>query len=438
MNLDLHQRPRQGLQLSQTQLQSLELLQLSGIELKQAVKKEYLENPMIECLNPDGTDDSVSLSYGKSYREHVDLRCYQEIPAPAAQSIRDFILEQLPQSLKEEDRSLAEYMIGCLEPNGFFTMRLSELREEYGCSMECVVRTLRLLKGLEPCGIFSENLRECLLRQYEKKGSGLPLDREILAHHLEQLLQGKISSISRECAVSTSQVRQALERISELEPNPLHLFSEKESEYIEPDILLQNTECGWELRLNDGWIENYCLNDYYLRMMRKTEDPELRSYFQEKLRHARLLFRNIRQRRSTLLQIGHAVLKRQRAFLCGTGELSALTMTELAEELDIHVSTVSRALKNKYLSCPRGTILLKTLFSSGFRHGEDDAAVSPAAVKEKIRSLIAAEDKQRPLSDQAVLRLLQDSGIALSRRAVAKYRAELGIPGSSERRERNL
>ena len=188
------------------------------------------------------------------------------------------------------------------------------------------------------------------------------------------------------------------------------------------------------MELNDDWMEDYHINDYYLRMMKESKDEELTEYFRMKLERVRFVMNSIAQRRQTVMTISEAVMRRQQAYLEGRTWLQPMTMTDVAEEVGIHTSTVSRAIKGKYIQYPRGTVAMKHLFSSSVSLSGGTKAVGTMQVKEMIRELIDGEDKKKPYSDQAIMKLLKERQIDISRRAVAKYREELGIRGSFDRK----
>ena len=420
--------------LSQNQILSLSILAFDTLELKKFIKNEYLENPMLDCKDPNGTDTSVStVTYQRNYKDLAQPEeCGYDIPYQRKSGIKEYILDQLPRHTTEQDQRIAEYLIGCLEPNGFFTIPVTDIAVTLDVSEASVKKILDLLRELEPCGIFSENLSQCIHCQLVKAGDTDALLYEITDHYLESFLHGRISEITRNVKASTAEVRKRLERIAEMNPNPLYGFSEDTYGYIEPDILIKNGTNGkWSIELNDGWTENYGLNDYYLSLMQHIEDPELREYFKTKLDRVRFLMASIQHRRKTICSIMETILRLQEDYFENQGPLKPMTMGCVAELLSIHVSTVSRALRGKYIQYPKGIIEAKDLFETGL--GRENA-VAVSMVKEKIKALIEAENPKAPLSDSKLAEQLKKSGISVSRRAVTKYREQLSIPGSYDRK----
>lgn len=208
-------------------------------------------------------------------------------------------------------------------------------------------------------------------------------------------------------------------------------FGEQKSEYIVPDIILRKDE-KWEIILNDSWYGKYEISDYYQKMMDETKDEELKAYFLNKAQRARFILKNIEQRRKTLLDLMEKILERQKDYFEGTGSLTPMTMTEIAEQMGVHPSTVSRAVRGKYVQYPQKTVLLKSLFSQGISKETDQ--INATEIKERLRKLIKEENRQKPYSDQKLKELLEEQEISISRRAVAKYREEMGIKGSFDRK----
>ena len=310
-----------------------------------------------------------------------------------------------------------------------------EIAKKLGLKKDQVERVLSGLKLLEPRGIFASGLEECLLLQIQGMEQEEALKR-VIKDHLQDVAEGRISSISRDLKLSSAEVRKLIHIIKELNPRPLNGYGEAEAQYILPDIILTCQNGQWNMELNDKWTGNVQINEFYVHMMETAQDEELKSYFEEKLRRARFIMNAVDQRRRTLLGITEGILKRQPGYLLGTEHLKPMTLEELAEELGVHKSTVSRAIRDKYLLAPGGCFLLRDLFTSGIASGDGKTdEVSRTAVKAKLRKLVEAEDKGRPYSDEQLARLLERDGMPVSRRTVAKYRMELGLGSAFQRRE---
>ena len=291
-----------------------------------------------------------------------------------------------------------------------------------------------MLKELEPQGIFASGLEECLLIQVQGMDEEEILS-EMIKHHLQNIAEGKISTISRALKLSSAEVRKMIHVIKGLNPRPLNGIGGEKAQYIVPDVLLSHQDGGWNIELNDKWTGNLQSNDYYIHMMETAQDQELKSYFENKLRRARFIINAVEQRRETLTGITREILKRQEPYFLGTGQLKPMTLEEIADALEIHKSTVSRAIRDKYLRAPSGCFLFRSLFTTGIPSGDGNGDVSRNAVKAKLKEFVAAEDKKKPWSDEQLAGLLQDAGMPISRRTVAKYRMELGIGGAFQRKD---
>lgn len=433
--------------LSQSQIQSLEILAMDGVELSQFLQNEYLENPLLDCSGNhsmgSGTEEinktyEQTVTYERTYEDMVEEedRRRKDIPVQDQDAVKNFLLYQLPRNqFNVAQWTLMEYMIDCLDDTGFFSTPIEEVSDKTGMTEEEVKNALTILQGLEPYGIFAPDLKHCLLKQLEMMDMKDTSVWRVVECHLQDVADGKISSISRDLKMSTVEVRKCIEQIAKLNPRPMSEFSQGNSNYIVPDIIFKEEDGKWEVELNDDWVEDYHINDYYLRMMKESKDEELSEYFRIKLERVRFVMNSIAQRRQTMLSISEAVMRRQQAYLEGKAYLQPMTMTDVADEIGIHTSTVSRAIKGKYIQYPGGTMVMKNLFSASVTTAAGDVAVGTMQIKEMIREMIDGEDKRKPYSDQAIANHLKEKNIDISRRAVAKYREELGIKGSFDRKE---
>ncbi|MCD8019965.1 MAG: RNA polymerase factor sigma-54 [Clostridiales bacterium] len=434
--------------LSQAQIQSLEILAMDAVELEEFLQNEYMSNPLLEHRTDSDMHISMendvrwfenSRSYkGRDYRgdSDDDFDAYRNLAAADPEYLKNYFVSQLDHSrFSKEEWSLALYMIDCLDDDGYFRMTVEEVTKLTDASTEQVQKVLDVLRDLEPFGVFSPNLAECLIKQLEVQGLDEPNLCRIIREYLPEISEGKISVISRNTGLTTSQIRKYIAIIAKLQPKPLSGLQETEVSYIVPDIIYTRKDNGWEIAINDRWMGEYHINTPYLQMMKDAKDPELTEYFKTKLERSRFILRSIAQRRETMNSIAQAILEKQEDYFLGKGLLRPMTMSSLAEEMDVHPSTVSRAVKGKYIKAPIGTILIKNLFQSGIStdKGED---MSAERIKEHIKMLIEQEDKRKPYSDAKLVELLVAEGIHISRRAVAKYRDELFIRSSFDRKIR--
>ncbi len=456
--------------LSQSQIESLEILAMDTVTLNEFMQNEYLENPILEhqASAPEDTDTrqertpdagespedldgwgmtanfkqykalaeaSYVYSGGRLADEDEHSAAIADRKAP---SIREYVLNQIPTGrYSDREMELMGYMTELLDQNGFFTMSVEETARAAKVPVKMVERCLDQLRQLEPYGIFASGLKDCLLRQLEQQGLEGGVMEQMIQNHLEDIAAGRLSSITRDLRISTAEARQYILLIKKLNPRPLAGFTGDQTEYVVPDIILSCVRGSWEITLNDNWIGDYHLSDYYLSMMETTQDPELREYFCGKLERARLILRNIEQRRDTMLRITRAVVEWQKEYFEGTGCLKPMTMSDIADQIDMHTSTVSRGIRGKYIQSPRETILFKDLFSQAVTPAGDGACtegMTAARIKERIREMVRLENRDHPFSDQKLADQLEQEGMAISRRTVAKYREEMNIPGSFQRR----
>jgi RNA polymerase sigma-54 factor len=424
--------------ISQTQIQALELLAMDHVELDSFLQNEYLENPLLEYqtgseimdeINPskDWYQVDTSRQYNNEYSsDQEDNEGQFEAPANDEELVRDFVMNQL--NLKKystKELKIIDYLIDCLDDTGLLTMPLDEIAKTSRSDIALVKNCLHDLQLLEPYGLFAPDLSHCLLRQLEVLGINDNKLNKIILDYLDEVGSGKISTISRCMELTTLQVRKYIAIIETLNPKPLSGFVPGSTAYTIPDIILLKTQGQWEVILNDRFMGDYQLSDYYLNLMETAKDKELQEYFSAKAQRAKFLLKSLEQRRTTLLKLGEALLEWQKPYFNGTGDLISMTMADIADRMGVHVSTVSRCVKGKYLQCPRKSILIKTLFSTS----ETDS------VKNLLREIVENEDKKKPYSDQAVKELLEERQISISRRVIAKYREELGIKGSFERKQ---
>lgn len=431
--------------LTQQQLQSLELLSMCNTDLIGFLNAEYLENPLLE---QDGdpvpepheslraqSESSFPLSSGRGADPSV-TRAAELARDPSDRSLKTYIMDQLDFSLYHHtDWLVIDYLIDNLDDNGFYTQTAADTAKHLGVPEPIVQTCLNALRCAEPHGIFAANLPACLLAQAEALGRLNQVLESIILYHLEDISNGKISTITRALGISSLEARKYIAFITTLNPRPLSGFFSGSNTYIVPDVIFSRKDGEWEVILNHSQIDNFHLNDYYLKMIRESTDPELQEYFEKKLERIRFIFNSIEQRRATILSVCQEILTLQAPFFEGRLPLAPMTMTQVAADLNIHVSTVSRAVNDKYIQYPAGCILIKSLFSAAVSKKQDQEGITAEQIKKHIAGLVRQEDPKKPFSDQALTELLAKEGIAISRRGITKYREELGIKSSYERKD---
>lgn len=427
--------------LSQVQMQSLNILSMSMTELEEFLQNEEIENPLVEYSSgrQEGELPVAYREYDRFYNgtsRDGDSRGEIYEADDTEQSVENMIMMQLPwKTFTEEQHRIVKFCVHSLDQNGYLTVPPSEIAEALKAEVSEVEYIVSRLKELEPVGIFAFSLEECLVLQV------LGMEQEaalctIIRNHLQDVADGKISTISRRLKLSSVEVRKLIHVIRNLNPRPLNGYGGDRAQYVFPDIILSYQDGQWSVSLNDKWAGNISINEFYVHMMETAQDEELKNYFEEKLKRARFIMNAVEQRRRTLEGITEGILKRQAGYFLGKEPLKPMTLEEIAAEREIHKSTVSRAIRDKYILTPAGCLLIRDLFTTGISAGgKTREDVSRNTVKSRLKALVDQEDKKHPCSDEQLAKLLEAEGMAISRRTVAKYRMELGIGGAFSRRE---
>ncbi len=454
----MEQLQRTEQQLTQQQLQNLELLQMSEQELRDYIQKLSLENPVIDELPPEPEPAESSLIrdsekalakwrwlengdfQNRSY--HPDWNDEDFSPLDLVgnaggleESLPRFLQSQLElRHLSSEERRILSYLIDCLDEDGYLRIPPEELAQELGVSTASVQAGLSLLQQLEPAGVGAGSLAECLklqlIRRHASSASLL-----IAENYLEELARFRDNAIAQALGISRQEVQEARDMIRELDPRPgSRFYSNTSVVYVRPDVYIAESDGIFSVRIVREEQPWFRINPYYQQLFQETEDAEVKHYLADKLRQIESLQFGIRQRESTLRRCTEAILLHQTEyFRSGSTALKPLSMTEVAEELGIHVSTVSRAVKNKYLQSSQGTVPLHYFFSQRATQSESTAFGSRAAMA-LLKELIDGEDKAHPLSDQKLCEAMAARSCEISRRTVAKYRDLMNIPGTAGRR----
>jgi RNA polymerase sigma-54 factor len=345
-------------------------------------------------------------------------------------SLQEHLMEQA--RLSESDPAVLaalEYLVGSLDDSGFLGTTLADLALQGNLSLRAVQQAAALLKTLDPPGIGAADVRECLLLQLQAAGRKDALAARIIRDHWDLLLRRRIPDIARRHGTTSEAVQEALREIAQLDPAPGRRFGEDSNRVVEADVTVEKDEYGvWQVYLNDRYIPRLRLNPDYKRML---ADGSLRGkdreYIRNKFRDGRFLISAIEQRQQTVERITRELLRQQEAFFeRGSAALRPLTMSQVADAVGVHETTVSRAIANKFIRTPHGVLEMKYFFTPGYR-SEGGDQLSSTSVKERIARIVAAEIPARPLSDQRIAEILKEEGLEVARRTVAKYREELGI-----------
>lgn len=440
--------------LTQQQLQSIEILQLSTLELSQYLQALAMENPVIdleepphEPLSPDPDilhrlqwledNDHQNRYYLRGEEDTLDPFYQVGHSGGLEESLTSFLLRQLERmDLNKATADLVHYLILCLDDDGYFRISLSELAQELRVSLSALAGALNILRSMEPAGVGAENLAQCLhLQLVRARYSGPAL--EVVLHHLDDLSRHHYREIAGKLSVSVEQIHQARRVIQDLEPRPGSIFSGLEHvAFILPDIYVTQENGRFIASARQTPSNNFRINGYYQQMFSLSTDPETKDYLHQKLRQAEQVLQAMKRRESTIMRCAQAIVDHQQAFFrSGPKALAPLYMSRIAQQLQLHDSTVSRTIREKYLQCAHGVFPLRYFFvNSAVQTQHPDQTTSATAAKTLLEQLIAQEDPAHPLSDQKIAQQLARQGCPVSRRTVAKYRDELNIPGTFGRK----
>ena len=441
--------------LSQQQLQGVELLQMSAQELESYLRELSQENPVVELEehfapaqeSPREEDLLRRLRWLEDndrqnhYYQHIDEEELDPLVRVSGtggleETLVRFISRQLDRLGVEEELDRAvRYLAACLDGGGYLRFSLEELSGQTGIPLSRMKQALALLHSLEPAGVGAADLSQCLELQLLRIGAEGPA-LAIVRDHLEALAKRHYRAIASALGITVEQVREAEGIIRELEPRPGAVFEQPEQvAYIQPDVFVAEEEGRFVARTRGGERPPFRISAYYRDLLSQSGEQEVREYLTGKLRQAEGVLWAIGQRERTLLRCAQAITECQQDFFrLGPQALVPLRMADVAQELGVHESTVSRSIREKYLQCARGVYPMSYFFSRSATADQSGAAVGGTAARALLKQLLDQEDKSRPLSDQKLSEEMERQGCPISRRTVAKYREEMNIPGASGRK----
>ncbi|MDH3453843.1 MAG: RNA polymerase factor sigma-54, partial [Desulfuromonadales bacterium] len=371
-----------------------------------------------------------------SYEDDEDRPSYENL-LTRKPSLSDHLLWQLNLSrLESRERAIAGEIIGNVDDDGYLQVSVEELASQAGCDVEHIEKILEAVQDFDPPGVASRNLQECLLKQVDQLGMTEDIVGVILRDHLDELENRRYQVIARSLQVSLDEVFAAAKFISTLDPRPGSQYGQEDVHYIIPDIYVYKISDEYIVVLNDEGLPNLRINSFYRNALSGSAqlDEKAGEYIQEKLRGALWLIKSIHQRQRTIYRVTKSIVKFQRDFFeRGVAHLKPLVLRDVAEDIEMHESTVSRVTTNKYVQTPQGLFELKYFFNSGISTTEGDSVASES-VKSKIKEIVAAENTRKPYSDQKIVEILHGQGIDIARRTVTKYREMLGIGSSTQRK----
>lgn len=463
MGYDLVLEQQQKLIMTPELRLALKILQLPAIELEELVKQELESNPVLDIIEDDqeekiespdkdkkeekniheeidwkeyfqyqgksygventGVDDSKEMSY-------ENLICYSD-------TLKDYLLFQLHTlKLSKSDRIIGEYIIESLDDNGYLCTTIDQISTLFSVSEEKVEKVLKIIQTFEPSGVGALNLAECLLIQIEALGFKDGKLEVIVKEYLDDIAGNRLQNIAKKLSISAAEVQDYGDIIKSLEPKPgRSFFCGTECRYVVPDVFVEKIHNEYIITVNDSYGSRLMVNNYYKNIINSEDkSSEAMTFINDKLSSAMWLIKSLEQRKNTLYKVVKAIVDYQIDFFeKGDRYLKTMTLKNIADEVEVHESTVSRAISGKYAQTPRGIFEIKYFFKSGVGN-QDGEEISSESIKKMMETIIDNEDTAKPISDQAIAELLAEKGISISRRTVAKYRDEIGIPSSSRRK----
>ena len=492
MKLELRAQMRleQRMKLAPRMIQSMEILQLPILALQERIEQELNSNPVLEIDEPtgpeqggpgeqefqeetgdisekalvvgtdnnkvadfervDGLDDGFQeyMSRAVTFSRHVQsdepdkkLEAIKNTAAPS-QSLHEHLIDQW--GLVDADhpvKKAGSRIIDYIDNRGYLGVRIEQLhnKDRADFTLDDLKAALELVQTLEPTGVGARDLKECLLIQMDQNGEDMSFERRLISEHMDELLENRLPDIARKMNCSLERVNQAIEHLSKLDTSPGLQVGQYRNLPITADVIVEFSEdsSDYIVRLADSSLPSLRVNDYYAKMSRdRSANEKTRKFLQGNIRSAQWIMEAIEQRKNTLLKVTRAVVKYQREFFDkGQLHLKPLPMSSVAEDVGVHLATVSRAVAGKYVQCSRGILPLRKFFSGGT---QDDNGVGHSweAIRGKLRQIIDSEDKGKPLSDDQIRKKLAEAGIKnLARRTVAKYRKLLNIPSARFRKK---
>lgn len=452
--------------------QAIKLLQLSRLELLQTINQEMITNPLLEEQALDEGDEEKGpeeeeqadqtigeVTVKENVREDVDWESYlseyntgwadspyeEKDSAPSFENITSsktslysHLLWQLNLSnLNDAHKEIGTNIIGNLNEDGYLKASVEEISESTGHTLEGVEETLHLVQNFDPVGVAAREIRECLLIQARFQDMQGTLVEQIILDHMDKLENRKYDRIAKSLSIPLQEVLSAISIITSFEPKPGRRYNDEETIYITPDIYVFKVGDAYEINLNEDGLPKLRINHYYRQILSSKNSFEdgTKQYIQEKLKSAAWLIKSIHQRQRTIYRTTKSIVRFQKGFFDkGIAHLKPLVLRDVAEDIQMHESTISRVTTNKYVHTPQGVFELKFFFNSAI-NSMDGGFVASESVKEHIKNIIKSENKGKPYSDQDIAAILKNHNISVARRTVAKYRETLGILPSRKRKK---
>jgi RNA polymerase sigma-54 factor len=477
MKMNLSLKMSQKLVMTPMLQQAIKLLPLARLELAQLVRQEIIENPVLEELLED-ENESENSSENEQEKNPDEVGFNEDVPAEAEQNsasqeqeidwdsyfqgnidkgmsvesyaekpsiestykkeadLSDHLMWQLDLAVDSElDKFIGSCIIGNIQNDGYLCADLNEIAEVCNTEEENVLRVLTIIQNFEPTGVAARSLKECLINQARVLPEKNPHVEILIEKYLERLEDRFLPKIASELKIDLEDVLEALKIIRDLCPKPGLLFSSERVDYVVPDLVVIKTDEGYDVVLNDDGVPNLKVSSYYHNLLKTTKEGQTKEYLEDKFRSALWLIKSIDQRRQTIYKVGKSIVKLQKGFLDdGLSYLEPMVLKDVAKDIEMHESTVSRITTNKYIDTPQGIFELKFFFHSGIKSYMGNA-MSSIRVKNMIKEIISEEDGKNPLTDDQMVEALMRKNAKIARRTITKYRKELNIPPASKRKK---
>ena len=475
MKLNVNLKMSQKLVMTPMLQQAIKLLPLARLELVQQVRQDIMENPVLEeVLEEDDaqeenetteesdpiepkedfdipqeketehTLENPDMDWDTYFQDNIDrgssAESYTERPSIEATykkepSLHDHLLWQLNLTLdNEREKFIGSCIIGNTENDGYLGCEISEICEVSQAEESEVTDILKIIQGFEPIGVGARSLKECLMIQAKADENCTPLVLKLIDQYLDRLEERYLLKISAELKIRVESIVEAVKKISGYNPKPGQIISSEQIDYVVPDIFVIKTEKGYDVTLNEDGIPKLRISPYYQNLLKTSGKGETKDYLEDRHRSALWLIKSIDQRRQTIYKVGKSIVKLQEEFLNqGLSYLKPMVLKDVAKDIEMHESTVSRITTNKYIDTPQGVFELKFFFHSGIK-SYMGSNMSSIRVKNIIKEIIAEEDERKPLTDDEMVQVLMRKNAKIARRTITKYRKELNIPPASKRK----
>ena len=471
MKINLSLKMTQKLVMTPMLQQAIKLLPMARLELAQLIRQEIIENPVLEELleeeneneqensqkekepNEDFNSDNEQspnsqdqeIDWDSYFQGNIDqgmsVESYTERPSIESTykketTLADHLMWQLDLSVdSDSDKFIGSCIIGNIQNDGYLCADLQEIAEICNTEEKNVLRVLKIVQSFEPAGVAARTLKECLMIQARTLSEKKPYVEVLIENYLERLEDRFLPKVASELKIDVEEVLDALKIIRDLCPKPGLLFSSERVDYVVPDLVVVKTEKGYDVVLNDDGVPNLRISPYYHNLLKTTKEGQTKEYLEDKYRSALWLIKSIDQRRQTIYKVGKSIVKLQKSFLDdGLSYLEPMVLKDVAKDIEMHESTVSRITTNKYIDTPQGVFELKFFFHSGIKSYMGNT-MSSIRVKNMIKEIINEEDGSYPLTDDQMVEALMRKNAKIARRTITKYRKELNIPPASKRKK---